>query len=243
MDLILLTGSRGRVGSLLTEILERDGFKVIPVDHDSLYSKYILPTLSEVSDFNRIFVLHSGQPNAPRTRSQRKNYLIASVGLMEEANSKRFDFVFISSLSAHPSNRSHYSRDKLKLEKSTKNFSGKIIKLGIVTEIPHSYEIDIQRIQSSVSRFRLDFLFSSTSFYFTRGASLDNVSEFLLDSDPNSGTRCYFDSEEYLGTKASNIWTRLIANLAKFFIFSLSRLGISRADALLNLMEGMRIPR
>ncbi len=242
MELILLTGARGRVGSLLASFFEKDGFEVRPIEHDPSYSKYVLPTPGDVSNFNRIIVVHSGQPSAPRTRTRRKNYLNASRDLIEGAIANNFEFVFISSLSAHDKNRSNYSRDKLALERLTISNSGNVIKLGIVTEISLSYALDIRRIEDLFSKFRLAFLFSSANIYFTRGATLRAVSLLVRDSPSNGETKSYTDAERLSSIATQSFWVQCVKSLVVASLISLSRLGNGQADALLNLVEGMRIP-
>ena len=162
--------------------------------------------------------------------------------MIEETNSRNFDFVFISSLSAHTNNRSNYSRDKLELERLTTHTCGKVIKLGIVTEIPLSHENRIRKIQGILSRLRLDFLFSSADLYFTRGATLKGVSVFLRDFESKGETRSYFDPEAPAGIMVRSFWMKSLRDGVAFFLLLLSRLGMGQADALLNIMEGMRIP-
>jgi len=241
-NLILMTGMRGRVGLELAKTFNDAGFEVVPLLNDSTYSQYFLPNASDLSNYKNVFVVHSGQPNAPRSRLQRRRYLLASKNLIEESKSRNIKFVFISSLSAHNDNQSNYSKEKLFLEKLTEYNSGSVIKLGVVTGIAESYTFRISNIQKILSYVGLDYLITSVPMYFTSVELLGNISTFLQNEDSWGGVKSVFDD----GTKTEmtlGFFKDSFRNALVLFLLLLSKSGSGRADALLSLIAGMRAPR
>lgn len=241
MDLILITGSQGKVGFELANSLKEAGFEVQPILHNSIYSKYFLPTSSNMLDYDSIFIVHSGQPNAPRSRLQRKRYLSATKDLIEESKSRKIKFVFISSLSAHSGNRSNYARDKLYLEGLTIHNSGTVVKLGLVSGVDGSYASRILQIKKILSLIRLDFLISSAPTYYTSVNSLSEVSLILQNEDSWGGIKgifqCTAQAQTDLGYFRENV-----RNIVIFLLFSFSKFGFGSADAFLSLIDGMEVP-
>jgi hypothetical protein len=241
MDLILITGLRGKVGLELAKTFKEDGFEVIPLSHDSIYSKYLLPDSSMLAKYNRVFIVHSGQPNAPRSRLQRKRYLFATKSLIEESKSRQIRFVFISSLSAHDGNRSNYSKDKLFLERLTIFNSGVVIKLGLVSGISGSYTFRLQKIQKLLSYLWLDFLISSTPMYYTPVGYLRNVSKLLHKGESWPAVYSIFDYGVQ-NEMERGILKEFIQNSMGFLLVFFSKVGSGNADAFLSLIDGMKAP-
>ncbi len=241
MRLILLTGMRGRVGFELSKAFEAIGFEVRPMNHNLNYSKYQLPSCSELSQYENVIVVHSGQPNAPRKRADRIRYISATRDLIEESHINSFRFIFVSSLSAHESNRSNYSRDKQCLEELTIANSGSVVKLGIVSGLKNGHDLKIEKMQKMFTFFRLSFLLSSSTIYFTNLNSLKNIALDLNRLDFYEGYRVYVDTEFHPATELSVFelsLKRLIVNALSL----LSKVGSGKADVLLSLMDGMRKP-
>ena len=241
MDLVLITGSQGKVGFELAKYLKESGFEVQPILHDSIYSEYFLPSSSNMLDYDSIFIVHSGQPNAPRSRLQRKRYLSATKNLIEESKIRKIKFVYISSLSAHGSNRSNYARDKLYLEGLTIHNSGTVIKLGLVTGVVGSYTSRILHIKRILSLIRLDFLITSAPTYYTPVNSLSEVSVILQSRDSWGGVKGIFQGTAQ--TQADlGYFRESVRNIVIFMLFSFTKLGFGSADAFLSLIDGMEVP-
>jgi hypothetical protein len=233
---------RGRVGFELSKELEAIGFEVRSVNHNSDYSKYLLPSFSELSNYSDVVVIHSGQPNAPRKRAERVRYLSASRDLIEESRVNSLGFVFVSSLTAHQANRSNYSRDKQYLEELTIANSGLVVKLGIVSGLKNSYDLKIAKLQTVLSFLRLSFLLNSSTIYFTNVNSLKRVALDLVRLHFQKGYRVYIDAEFHPVAKLSvfeSSLRRLIANTLSL----LSKAGSGKADVLVGLMDGMSAPK
>lgn len=241
MDLILITGLGGRVGFELAKVFKEDGFEVEPLLHNSIYSEYLLPPVSEFSNYGNVYIVHSGQPNAPRGRLHRKRYLSATKNLIEDSGCRKIKFVFISSLSAHNGNRSNYSKDKMYLEKLTVYNSGSVIKLGVVSEIADSFTFRLLKIQKLLSYIRLDFLITSAPMYYTPAHSLNRVSKFLKSGGSWGCVESIFEGGYRAETKR-NFFEEVIKNAVVFILIFLSKSGSGRADAFLSLIDGMKAP-
>jgi hypothetical protein len=233
---------RGRVGFELSKAFEAIGFEVRPMNHNLDYSKYILPSFSEIATYSDVVVVHSGQPNAPRKRAERIRYLSASRDLIEESRINSLGFVFISSLTAHQANRSNYSRDKQYLEELTIANSGLVVKLGIVSGLKNSYDLKIKEMQTMLSFLRLSFLLTSSTIYYTNVNSLMRVA-LDLDSLPfYEGYRVYIDAESHPVTKL-NVFESSLRQLIGDTLTLLSKAGSGNADVLVGLLDGMSAPK
>lgn len=241
MKLVLLTGSQGRVGFELLKSFKQIGFDVIPISHSVNYSKYHLPSFSSLSDYTEIFIVHSGQPNAPRTRSTRIKYLSATKDLIEDCSKRSLSFVLISSLSVHEDNRSNYSRDKQYLEELTAANSGLIIKLGLVSGLTNGFDVTIARMRNFLAGFHLSFILTSSIFYYTNRSTMMNVALDLDKFGTEGRSRTYFDTEFYPLTELNPL-LRIVHRSISTSLSLMSKLGSGSADALLTIMDGMKLP-
>ena len=241
MKLILLTGSHGRVGLHLSKSFEEVGFEVRPISHTQDYSKYYLPGSLDLSSYSEVFIVHSGQPSAPRTRLQRITYLSATRDLIEQANTKSINFVLVSSLSAHGGNRSNYSKEKRLLEEFTIVNSGLVIKLGLVTGLSNGFDVKIKEIMIFLSFFRLSFIIAHSPVYYTKRDSLMNVASDLDKFGTDGEVRIYIDSE-FQPLPEINVFLSTFRQVVASLLNFLSKLGSGRADALLSVMDGMKLP-
>jgi hypothetical protein len=241
MKLILLTGAQGRVGFELLTSFKQIGFDVIPISHSIDYSKYHLPSFSALSDYAEIFIVHSGQPNAPRTREARIKYLSATKDLIEDSNMRSLNFVLVSSLSAHKNNRSNYSRDKQYLEELTCANSGLIIKLGLVSGLTNGFDMTIARMRDFLGLFHLSFILTSSTFYYTNRSTIMNVALDLDKFGLDGRSRIYFDTEFYPLTELNPL-LRIVRRTISASLSLMSKLGSGNADALLTVMDGMKLP-
>jgi hypothetical protein len=236
---VFLTGGRGKVGSYLKNSLQQTGIDVRFLDHKDSYSKYILPEESVTSCYDRVIILHSGQPSAPRSRLERKRYLSSSSELIKSSKIRGYEFLFISSLSAHQYNRSNYSQEKLFLEKLTKQNGGAVVKFGLITDIEESLIKKVDKIEKLLSFFGVGYLVGTTKLYFTGTKDLDLFVRDLSDVAHSSLLQSYF--ELHVGNNSDlGLIRTFIKSSFSYVLWVFSSLGSGRSDALLSLIDGMQ---
>ncbi len=241
-NLVILSGSNGRVGSYLKKgFLEYD-FNVAALKHDGTYAKYSLPSKMEVNAYKRILVIHSGQPSAPRSILERKRYMRSTYELIRDSIDHGYEFIFLSSLSAHDSNRSNYSREKIRLEKEVLNFGGAVVKLGLVTGIENSFSEKIKIIEKCLSMLGLKFLLTNANVIQTGPEELDVLIGRLAKESLSSRHAIYCE-HSILVNKNLGVIRGSIRKVILDFLWVLSSLGSRRSDALLNFFEGMKVSK
>lgn len=244
MSTLLITGRNGQVGNLFANFFIEKGWACLEVAHTPCYSSYIIPKLGSQE---RIVLIHSGQPNAPRSRLQRKRYLESSEKLFMDASLESLEVYFISSLSAHKGNLSHYSKDKRSLETKILALNGNILRLGLL----ESYEREsvyskLIRVYSLLSKIKLGWLIPVNSYFISQQKDIKSICELILQSPQSakifqvqSSLLC--DSLLKEGIKPSPELSDTLVLFVKLPLILLSRVGSGVADLALNLISGMAI--
>ena len=240
-DLILITGSSGKVGSILVRNFRKHGFEVVLLGHDSLYSNYLIPDDIEISSFRRIIVVHSGQPKAPRSTSTRIRYLQASFDLIKQTSKLGLKFIYISSLSAHANNRSNYSKEKMAVENFSLMNDGVVIKLGILTGAPGNYADKLAKVRKYVAYSGLDFLLHDSLFINTSILDLERLATDISEGKLIRGTFSYSEPAPIQSHK-NNPLQELIRLVLRGILIVFSYFGSGRSDAVLSLIDGMKVP-
>lgn len=239
-NIVILSGSNGRVGSYLKKGFLGHGFDVAALQHDELYTRYSLPSESEVSAYKRILVIHSGQPSAPRSILARKRYIRSTSELIRDSNIRGYEFVFISTMSAHEGNRSNYSKEKRKLEKEVLKHSGSVVKFGLVTGVENSFSATLQKIETFLSLLGLNFLLTNANIFKTGPQELDVFIRNLAKGPLPSQYDFYYANEVFVDNDLGVI-RGSIRRIILAFLWLSSSLGSGHSDALLNLFDGMKV--
>ena len=239
-SLVLLTGATGTVGSILKELFRELNIEVVYLKSSKDYKRFFLPEQEFTFEYDNVTLLHAGHPNAPRSFRKRSNYKKASYLLFKEASNRGFSIVFVSSLNVHDLNLSNYARDKRYLERQSMCLGGAVIRLGLVNSnsklTPYFRVLNLVKI---LDFWHIQFLVDLNSY---RVTEVRDFYDFFGDNCLSELRGVHnISSSDLIRTqiKVTNS-QRLVSKILKFALFVLSRLQIGRADAMLNLMSGMR---
>lgn len=239
-SLVLLTGANGTVGAILKELFGKLNFEVVCLASSKGYKRYFLPEQKFTFEYDNVTLIHAGHPNAPRSFHKRSNYKKASYLLFKEASNRGFSIVFISSLNVHDLNLSNYATDKRYLESLSMHFGGAVIRLGLVNHdsklTPYFRVLNLFNI---LDFWHMQFLVDWNTY---RVAEVRDFYDFF-------GKHCLPELRGVYKISSSDLIRnqivvtnlhRFISRIIRSVLFVLSRLQIGRADAMLNLMCGMR---
>jgi hypothetical protein len=244
LGILLITGRNGQVGQSAWNHFCNNGWTCIEVPHTLDYRRYIIP---ELDSEERVVLLHSGQPKAPRSRMERLRYISSTKQLLLDAKLKDIEIFFVSSLSAHGGNRSHYSKDKKCLEKATLKFNGSVLKLGLVeshaSSSPYSRLI---RLYELLSKIRVASLIPVDAYFVSELREINKLYDLILQSSCLSQTFHVQNSllSDVLVNRdilISRELAPMISTSIKFPLVLFSILGSGVADLALNLISGMAV--
>jgi|LauGreSBDMM110SN_4_FD.fasta_scaffold25101_2 dTDP-4-dehydrorhamnose reductase len=239
-DLILITGGNGIVGQILIKSFNKSHFDILHLHHSRNYSNYSLPKLTDMNKYERITVIHSGQPKAPRSLIERVNYKKASCRLFKESIEKNFSVIFVSSMSAHNGNLSYYSKDKKYLENMVINYGGCVIRLGLVeSKLSSSPYFKVKKLYKQLNAIGLTNLVNFNSYEITKAQDLSDFISFSEISKLKGYLNIASSSFELKDINSFKLSKKTFCAF-RILLVILSRLNLGRADAFLNLSAGMR---
>jgi len=244
LGILLITGKSGQLGSSAWGHFHANGWTCIEVLHSHNYGHYVIP---EVNSDERVILIHSGQPKAPRSKAQRSKYLSSSRQLLFDAKARNIEIYFISSLSAHKGNWSHYSKDKKSLEKTALELGGSVLKFGLVeSRDANSPYIRILKLYSFLSKLRVARLIPVNTYFVSELPMIARLYDLILKSpqippDITIQNSLLCDVLVKRNVPVSRELSPGVAALIKIPLLLLSSVGSGSADLALNLISGMAV--
>lgn len=242
MGTLLITGRNGQVGASVWKYFCANGWTCIEVAHTHNYRRYIIP---ELNSGERIVLIHSGQPKAPRSKAERLRYIRSTEQLFLDAKLKNIEIFFISSLSSHEGNCSHYSNDKKYLEKAARELGGSVLKLGLMESLdPKSPYKRIIRSYGFLKTIRLAGLIPVKTYYVSEIGGIEILCDLIIQSPQKSQSfhvksSLLSDALVKRDIQISRELNPKVSASLKMPLMLLSLLGSGVADLALNLMSGM----
>lgn len=181
---VLVSGGGGTLGKILAEKLKQKGVENRALNRSVGYQNDLKSAI--VASFSqntvRFVAVFAGIPPQPRSKRDWKFHRKDCQELFSLCQENKVPFFYVSSLSAHDSNRSSYSSWKRLIEKDALKSGGKIARFGIIqSSDSKSSHGKLLRLIPFFSR--LGILDPDAEYYLT---TEQNVSEFATDI---SGTK------------------------------------------------------